>query len=425
MKKLVPVILSGLISFSAILSAQVPEIKTVRDARIEGQKNIKAKKYADAVKCYEAGLAVCKTPSEKQQMLAMTANVFAAERKFDQAVAKYVEASSVQGITPDEALLNMYYAGHYSILKKDDASAVKYFRQAAEIKGAKNYVRLQHICITRICGTLFSMKKYDECIKTADEGLAKITEDALKSTLLDRKAAAFAQKKDFASAQKTIAEAVQLKNITDDVRIISARRSAEFYMQERKYAKAGEVMAMAAEKFRKGKNKSLYFSSMNEAVRYYSTAKEYGKALLLVEKYEKEITLPAMKLELYLNGMLAALNKKDVKKCEELTAKAEKLLSKGNVLQKNRYYEIKGRFLAECKNDLAGAEQAYLEAAKIPGLNKNYVSALFSKVAEIHYLKKKDPAKANEYMTKAKAAGAWYNKRIDSLIQRDLKKVQK
>ena len=49
-------------------------------------------------------------------------------------------------------------------------------------------------------------------------------------------------------------------------------------MQERKYAKAGEVMEMAAEKFRKGKNKSLYFSSMNEAVRYYSTAKEYAKA---------------------------------------------------------------------------------------------------------------------------------------------------
>ena len=425
MKKILTVILSGLISSSAVLSAQAPVIKTVRDARIEGQKNIRAKKYADAVKCYEEGLAVCRTPSEKQQMLAMIAGVLAAERKFDQAVAKYLEASSVQGINADEALINLYYAGHYSALRKDDASAVKYFRQASEVKGAKNYVRLQHICLTRICGTFFSMKKYDECIKTADEGLAKIAEDNLKSTLLDRKAAAFAQKKDFVSAQKTITEAMKLINITDDVRITSAKRSAEFYMQERKPADAARTMAMAADTFKKGKNKALHFSCLNDAVRYYSSAKDDAKALELVKKYENEITLPAQKLELYLNGMVAALNKRDVKNCEDFTAKAEKLLSNGSVFQKNRYYELKGRFLVDCKNDLAGGEQAYLEASKLPGLNKNYVSAYLSKIAEIHYLKKKDPVKANEFMTRAKAAGSWYNKRVDALIQRDLKKNQK
>ena len=77
------------------------------------------------------------------------------------------------------------------------------------------------------------------------------------------------------------------------------------------------------------------------------------------------------------------------------------------------------------KGDFAGAEKMYLEAGKIPGLNKNYVSVSFSKVAELYYLKKKDPVKAKEFMDKAKAAGTWYNQSVDALIRRDLKKLQK
>ena len=425
MKKLLAISLLLFISVSIPFSARSQEIKTVRDARQEGLKNIRAKKYAEALKCCETGLQICKDPREKQQFLSMIGSIFAAENKFDSAVAKYVEASAVPGILQDDIFLNIYYAGHYSTVKKDNDGAIKYFRKAFEIQGVKNYKRLQNICITRICGILFTQKKDDECIKTADEGIAKIKgDDASIHNLLDRKGAAFARKKDFVSAQKAISEAMQLKNITDEERLASARRSAEFYALEKKFAKAAEVSAMAADTFNKVKNKNLLFTCMSDSVRYYLNAKEYAKALEMVKKYENTITAPAGKLALYLNGMLAAFDNKNMKECEELSLKAEKFLASGNWLQKNRYYEIRGRVL-EMKGDFAGAEKMYLEAGKIPGLNKNYVSVSFSKVAELYYLKKKDPVKAKEFMDKAKAAGTWYNQRVDALIRRDLKKLQK
>lgn len=412
------------LSSTLFLSAQMPEIKTLADAKREGMKNQKAKKYAEAIQCYEKGAKIAKTPFEKQQMLGFAGLVYSLKKEYTSAVAKYVEAASVEGITTDEKLLNLYYAGHYSSLKKDNENTVKYFRESSGLKDIKKYRNLQLNCAIRLCSYLYSMKKYDDCIKEAEVFLAKTDNGGVLVNLSEVKADCLAAKKDLAGAKKVMEDVMQKKNLSDDLMLVCARKLAGLYARERKFDKAAEILEKVITENKNGKSINLRFTAMNEAAGYYNRMREYQKALLTVKKYENEIKNPGTKLSLYTTAMLASHQMKDSKGGLEWSKKAEEFLPASASYLQYSFYDAKGKLL-ELAKDYASAEKAYLAVENIKGINKNYISAAYSNIAVMYYLRVKDLAKAKENMDKAKKYGKWYNAVIAKLIERDLAKQKK
>ena len=443
-----------------------------KDAFQAARKARNEKNYDEALKILEEAKSLAKNPWQKYQSLDFAAEVFWNKKDLDGALSKLDEIIANEETKADWKANALTKRANFMKWKGKGAEAEEFYKKAMELDatgGAKQNVLISYADLLR------AQKKFDEAMKllqdalavengaayqisSAKLGMASVEADRkeydkasalynelfnVKETwiadaariqmvekvyLFQNKFAEAAQFLDKVEADESIAK--NRKGWIPDARVRIIIFEASPLIREKKFEEAAEKLK-AADAFPNISGGMKNWLASTKAACHSARAnafkreKKYDEALEEFKKILDVKDIPNYSLyDAYLNIADVLINQKKFDEAKEYIDKSIALPKQSGNMKIRNQHALASYYLA--KQEVDEAVAALEKAVSIEGkVDASLKAFAYNRLADIYFGRKKDVAKADEYMKKAQAVPnvKWgINKGLADRIQKALEK---